>query len=58
MEDDFAPDWYEPEPKLKKRKVSATLTKDLEKKKKAAYVAVDEDDTMGVTIPTGRYVSV
>ena len=52
------PDRYEPEPKLKKRKAFIALTKDLEKKKKAAYVAVDEDDTMGVTIPIGRYVPV
>ena len=51
----MAHDWYEPEPKPKKRKASAALTKDLEKnKKKAAHVAVDEDDMLGATIPTGR----
>ena len=50
----MAPDWYEPE-KPKKHKASTTLTKDLErKKKKVAPAAVDEDDMMGVTIPTGR----
>ena len=46
----MAPDWYEPE----KRKASTTLTKDLEKKKKTAPVAIDEDDMMGANIPTGR----
>ena len=50
----MAPDWYEPEPKPKKRKASAALTKDLEKKKKAANIVVDEDDMLGATIPTGR----
>ena len=49
----MAPDWYEPE-KPKKRKASTTLTKDLEKKKKAAPIAVDEDDMMGANIPIGR----
>ena len=50
----MAPDWYEPDPKPKKRKASVTLTKDLEKKKKAANVAIDADDMLGATIPTGR----
>ena len=50
----MAPDWYEPE-KPKKCKASTTLTKDLEKKKKkAAPIAVDEDDLMGTNIPIGR----
>ena len=40
-EDDLAPCWYEPEVKSKKRKPSATLTKDLEKKKKASSNAAD-----------------
>ena len=53
-DEDLAPDWYEPEPKRKKRKASVTLTKDLEKKKKAANVVVDEDDMLGATIPTRR----
>ena len=52
-EDDLAPEWYEPE-KPKKCKASASLTKELEKKKKAAPIAVDEDDTMGINIPVGR----
>ena len=52
-DEDLAPDWYEPE-KPKKRKASTTLTKDLEKKKKAAPIAVDEDDMMGANIPIGR----
>ena len=50
----MAPDWYELEPKPKKHKASAALTKDLEKKKKAANVVVNEDDMLGATIPTGR----
>ena len=50
----MAPDWYEPEAKTKKRKASVSLTKNLEKKKKAASIAVDEDDMLGATIPTGR----
>ena len=51
-EDELAPDWYEPE--TKKRKASASLTKDLEKKK-AANIAVDEEDEMlGALIPTRR----
>ena len=51
----MVPDWYEPEPKPKKRKASTTLIKDLERmKKKAAPAAIDEDDMMGVTTPTGR----
>ena len=41
-EDDLAPDWYEPEAKTKKRKASISLTKDLEKKKKAASIAANE----------------
>ena len=54
-DDDLAPDWYEPEAKPKKRKASVTLTKDLEKKKKAANITVDEEDEMlGATIPTRR----
>ena len=53
-DDDLAPYWYEPEAKTKKRKASVSLTKDLEKKKKAANIAVDEDDMLGATIPTGR----
>ena len=52
-EDDLAPEWYEPE-KPKKHKASTTLTKELEKKKKAAPIAVDEDDMMGANIPIGR----
>ena len=40
-EDDLAPDWYEPEANTKKRKASASLTKELEKKKKAAITAVE-----------------
>ena len=53
-EDDLAPEWYEPE-KPKKRKASTNLTKDAEKrKKKAAPIAVDEDDLMGINIPVGR----
>ena len=51
----MAPDWYEPEAKPKKRKASVTLTKDLEKKKKAASIVVDKEDKMlEATIPTGR----
>ena len=54
-EDDLAPDWYEPEAKTKKRKASASLTKDLEKKKKAASTIVDEENEMlGTAIPTRR----
>ena len=54
-DEDLAPDWYEPEAKPKKRKASVTLTKDLEKKKKAANIAVDEEDEMlGTLIPTRR----
>ena len=49
----MAPDWYEPEAKTKKHKASASLTKDLEKKKKAASIAVDEENEMlGTAIPT------
>ena len=54
-EDDLAPDWYEPEDKTKKRKASASLTKELEKKKKAASTAVDkENEMLGTAIPTRR----
>ena len=53
-DEDLAPDWYEPEPKPKKRKASTALTKDLEQKKKAAHVVVDEDNMLGATLPTGR----
>ena len=53
-EDDLAPEWYEPE-KPKKRKASTNLAKDAKKrKKKAAPIAVDEDDLMGANIPIGR----
>ena len=51
----MVPDWYEPEARPKKRKASITLTKDLEKKKKAASIAIDEEDEMlGAIIPTRR----
>ena len=54
-EDELAPNWYEPEVKPKKCKASAALTKDLEKKKKAASNAVDEENEMlGTAIPTRR----
>ena len=49
----MAPDWFEPE-KPKKRKASTNLTKEAEKKKKAATGVVDEDDMMGINIPVGR----
>ena len=53
-DDDLAPDWYEPEAKTKMRKASASLTKELEKKK-AASIAVDEENEMlGTAIPTRR----
>ena len=52
-EDDLAPDWYEPEANTKKRKASASLTKELEKKKKAARTAADQENEMlGTAIPT------
>ena len=54
-EDDLAPDWYDPEGKPKKRKAPVSLTKDLEKKKKAASIAVDEEiEMLGTGIPTTR----
>ena len=53
-EDDLAPDWYEPEAKPKKRKASVTLTKDLEKEKKASIAVDEEDEMLGATIPTRR----
>ena len=54
-EDKLAPDWYEPEAKSKKHKASAALTKELEKKKKAASTAVNEENEMlGTAIPTRR----
>ena len=54
-EDDLAPDWYEPEAKTKKRKASTSLMKELEKKKKAASIAVDEENKMlGTAVPTRR----
>ena len=55
MEDDLALDWYEPEAKTKKHKASASLMKQLEKKKKAAASAVDEENEMlGTAIPVKR----
>ena len=54
-EDDLAPDWYEPEAKTKKHKASAFLTKELEKKKKAASTTVDkENEMLGTAIPIRR----
>ena len=54
-DDKLAPDWYEPEAKSKKRKASAALTKELEKKKKVASTAVDEEnEMMGTAIPVRR----
>ena len=54
-EDELAPDWYEPEAKSKKRKASTALTKELEKKKKVASIAVDEENEMlGTAVPTRR----
>ena len=54
-EDDLAPDWNEPEAKTKKRKASASLTKELEKKKKAASTVADEENEMlGTVIPIRR----
>ena len=53
MEDDLAPDWFEPE-KTKKCKAPANLTKEAEKKKKAATIVIDEDAMAGINIPTGR----
>ena len=54
-EDELAPDWYQPEAKTRKRKASATLTKELEKKKKAASTVPDEENEMvGTAIPTRR----
>ena len=51
----MAPDWYEPEANTKKRKASVSLTKDLEKKKKAASTVVDkENEMLGTAIPTRR----
>ena len=50
---DLAPRWYELDNKSKKCKPSATLTKDLEKKKKAALNAADEEnEILGTIIPT------
>ena len=56
-EDELAPDWYAPEAKSKSKKckASAALTKELEKKKKAASTTVDEENEMlGTAIPTRR----
>ena len=49
----MAPDWHEPE-KTKKRKAPANLTKEAEKKKKTATIVLDDEDMVGVNIPTGR----
>ena len=55
VEDNLAPLWYEPEIKTKKCKFSATITKDLEKSKKAAtHAAEEEHEILGNTIPTKR----
>ena len=55
VEDELAPDWYEREAKTKKHKAFATLTKELEKKKKVASTAVDkENEMLGTAIPTRR----
>ena len=52
-EEDLAPRWYEPEIRSKKHKLSTTATKDLEKRKKAATNAADEEnEILGKTIPT------
>ena len=54
-EEDLAPRWYEPEIKSKKCKPSTTITKDLEKRKKAASNATDEEnEILGTLIPTRR----
>ena len=53
-EDELAPDWYEPEAKAKKRKASASLTKELEKKKVASIAVDEENEMLGTAIPTRR----
>ena len=50
-DDELAPDWYEPEAKTKKRKASATLTKEPEKEKKAATTVDEENEMLGTAIP-------
>ena len=51
----MAPLSYEPEIRAKKRNFSTTTTKDLEKRKKAAaHAAEQEDETLGNAIPTKR----
>ena len=53
VDDDLVPSWYKLETRPKNRKPSATLTKDLEKKKKVASSTTDEEnDILGTVIPT------
>ena len=55
MDANLAPNWYAPRYKARKRKVTSTSTKDLEKRKKVVNTAEAEDEILGNTVPTKRY---